>query len=66
MVKVIQRKVNFLARKLYYAHFIPSFFDYKITFVNSQLQNTNSKGDFVVKPRFETFVLKITGIQNKI
>ena len=24
-------------------------FDYKVTFVNSQLENTNSKGDFVLK-----------------
>ena len=24
-------------------------FDYKISFVNSQLENTNSKGDFVLK-----------------
>ena len=24
-------------------------FHYKITFVNSQLENTNSKGDFVLK-----------------
>ena len=24
-------------------------FDYKITFVNSQLENTNSKGDFIFK-----------------
>ena len=39
-------------------------FYYKITFVNSQRENTNSKGDFVyLKKRFETFVLKIYGIQ---
>ena len=35
----------------------------KITFVNSHLKNTNSKGDFVLKNRFETSVLKISGIQ---
>ena len=38
--------------------FNTNFFDYKITFVNSQQKNTNSKGDFVLKPRFETFVLR--------
>ena len=37
----------------------------KITFVNSQRENTNSKGDFVLKNRDETFVLKISCIQNK-
>ena len=38
-------------------------FKYKITFVNSQDKNTNSKGDFVLKMRFETFSLKISGLQ---
>ena len=42
----------------------PQLFDYTITFVNSQHWNTNSKGDFVLKNRIETFVLKISGIQN--
>ena len=28
-------------------------FDYKITFVNSQRKNTNSKGDFKLKTWFE-------------
>ena len=32
-------------------------FGYKITFVNSQRKNTNSKDDFVFKNRFETLVL---------
>ena len=27
-------------------------FDYKITFVNSQHEETNSKGDFILKNRF--------------
>ena len=40
--------------------------NYKITFVNSQRENTNSKGDVVLKNRFETFVLKISGIQKYI
>ena len=34
-------------------------FDYKITFVNSQGDNTNSKGGFVLKNRFETIVLRL-------
>ena len=38
-------------------------FEYKITFAHSQLENTNSKGDFVVKYWFETFVLKISSLQ---
>ena len=37
-------------------------FDYKITFVNSQHKNTDSKGDFILKTRFETFVLKFSSI----
>jgi len=41
-------------------------FDYKITFGNSQRENTISKGDFVLKKQFETFVLKISGIQKII
>ena len=36
----------------------------KITFVNSQRENTNSKGDFTLKNRLESFVLKIFGMQN--
>ena len=39
--------------------------DYKITFMNSNLENTNLKGDFVPKKRFETFVLKISGVQKQ-
>ena len=31
--------------------------------MNSQLENTNLKGDFVPKKRFETFVLNISGIK---
>jgi hypothetical protein len=38
-------------------------FNYKITSVHSQRENTNSKGEFVLKNRFITFVLKISGIQ---
>ena len=38
-------------------------FDYEITFVNSRQENTNSKGDFVLKSRVQTLVLKISGIQ---
>ena len=40
-------------------------YDYKISPVNSHRENTNSKGDFVFKNRFETFFLKISGIQKK-
>ena len=45
----------------------PVFFYYKITFVNSKYENTNSKGDFVLtqKPVWSIH-LKIFGIQNLI
>ena len=38
-------------------------FDYKITFVNSKLDNKNSKGGFVLQNQFESFVSKISGMQ---
>ena len=38
-------------------------FDYKMTFVNSQRENTNSKVNFLLINWFESFVLKISGIQ---
>ena len=37
-------------------------FQYTIIFVNSHSQNTISKGNFVLKNHFYTFVFKITGI----
>ena len=40
-------------------------FDYKINLLNLQRENTNSKGDLVLKNWVETFVLKISGIKNK-
>ena len=44
--------------------FHTSFYEYKITFVNSQHENTNSKGDLILKNRFLTVGLKIYDIQN--
>ena len=42
-------------------------FNYIMTFVNSQREKTNSKGDFIHKNRFETFVLKTFDIKkNKL
>ena len=38
-------------------------FDYKITFVNSQLENTNLKVDSVLKDRVERLLKKNSGIQ---
>ena len=35
----------------------------KKNFVNSRHKNTNSKGDFALKTWFQTFALKISGIQ---
>ena len=40
-------------------------FDYKIAFANSQCEYTNSKGDFELKTRFKTFVLKFLEYKNK-
>jgi hypothetical protein len=40
-------------------------FDYIITFVNSQHKNTNSKGGFVLKNWFLTFVLRFVVYKNK-
>ena len=34
--------------------------------MNSQRENANSKGDFVLKTRCETFGLKLTGKQKQI
>ena len=51
-------------QKLYLIRtFYTSFLTTKKTFVISQRENTNSKGDFVLKTRFETLILKIFGIQ---
>ena len=44
-------------------NFTPDFY-YEITFVNSQCKNTNSKGGFVLKNRFEMFDLKFSGNKN--
>ena len=46
-----------------YTNISHQLFDYKKNFVNPQHENTNSKGDFVLKTRLEKFVLKISGIQ---
>ena len=51
-------------RKLEYAHF-HQLFDYKITFVNSQHENTNSNGDFVLKDSKDFWYTKIN-LTNKI
>ena len=44
----------------------PESFNTNISHQNSQHYNTNSKGDFVLKNRFKTFVFKISGIQKQI
>ena len=43
--------------------FHTSFLTTKQPFINSQHENTNSKGDFVLTNRFKTLVVKISGIQ---
>ena len=39
--------------------------DYKIAFVNSQHEYTNSKGEFVLENRFKMFILKYLEYKNK-
>ena len=53
-------------RKLWYKHFTPAFWLHNMyNLLNTQNENTNSKGDVDLNNLFETFVLKISGIQNK-
>ena len=40
-------------------------FDLKITFVNSQEKNSNSKGDFVSKPSFKRSFFRFLVYKNK-
>ena len=47
--------------------FVPKFFsDYKITFVNSDLENTNSKGDLYSETGFRYFFKKISDIIHRL
>ena len=57
------RKQEFCISESFNTGILHQLFYYKITFVNSQREKTNSKGDIVPKNLFETFVLKISGIQ---
>ena len=41
-------------------------YSYKITFLNSQKENTNSEGAFVLKNRFKILAFKISGIPKLI
>ena len=50
------------ARELYYLHFT-QVFDSKITFLNLQHKNTNSKVDFVFNNRVLTLDLMNSGVQ---
>ena len=65
----------FFIPESFHSNITHQLFDYILTFVNSQRENTNSKGDFVLKcyfllkmrfctqNRFGKLVLKISGIQ---
>ena len=55
--------MNFVYQKALIRKFPTSFFTIKITFDILQLENLNLKGVLVLKNRFETFVLKISGKQ---
>ena len=58
--------MNFVFQKFFNMNISHQHFDYKIAFVNSQHKNTNFKGDFFLKNRFEMYVLKISGIEKYI
>ena len=62
-IKAMCFKITFLYQKALIRTFHTTFFYYKIPPVNSQLENTYSKGDFVLKDRFKTFVVKILSIE---
>ena len=49
-------------KALIHIHFTKKFYSI-ITFVISHYEETNSIGNFVLKTRFQTFALKIPGIQ---
>ena len=46
-------QIFFIFQKALIRIFNAIFFTTKVTFVNSQHKNTNSKGDFVFKPGFK-------------
>ena len=52
-------------QKTWIGIFLTSFLQYKITFLNSQDENTNSKGGFVLKTRFETFFFRFLVYKHK-
>ena len=65
-VCIIQNKLNnniYCIQESFNTNISLQLFEYKITFVNSYLENTNSKGDFVLKNWFESFFLKMSDIQ---
>ena len=59
----IYKIIHFYIQESFNTNISHQLFDYKIIFVNSQLENANSNGDFVLKNKFETFALKISVIQ---
>ena len=61
-LKVILKIIFFVYQKALIGTFYTIFYD-KITFINSQHENTNLNGVFAPKKKFETFVWKISGIQ---
>ena len=63
LIYLVEEKHTFCIPKSFNTNILYQLFDYKITFENSQLDNKNSIVDFLLKNRFETFILKISGIQ---
>ena len=52
------KNLNICLPEIFNTNVSQQFFLCKITTMNLQHQNTNSKGDFVLKNRFETFIFK--------
>ena len=57
-LKLFSRVVNsqrlLCSKNIYQIYCIA--YDYKLTFMNTQHKNTNSKGDFLLKNQFSTFI----------
>ena len=58
-----QKNYKFCIPEILNTNISHQLFDCKITFVNSQNKNKNSKGDLNSKNRFECSLLKFPGIQ---
>ena len=65
ITQIVLKKNIFCISESFNTNISHQIFDYKITIVNSHLENTNSKGNFVLKNWFETFVERFLVCKNK-